>query len=210
MRQFFSVSNNKGYSLDLFFSTLSDISAFAAPDILTIVDDHHIPFVFKVPLSLYESHSKLTQKNEQYYDQINTHLSNVNWGSTFDDNKNVESNLQFFHETLSRPIDEFVPMKTFHSKNDSYPRWYTSELIYLIIDKKLQHLKSKQLKHTNREKSDRHYIESKRLRAKYIRLSRICYKEYIDKVEGNLSQNSKFFWSYVNKLKNSSCVPNNI
>ncbi|KAJ8677105.1 hypothetical protein QAD02_012892 [Eretmocerus hayati] len=71
-------------------------------------------------------------------------------------------------------------------------------------------LKSKQLKVTDREKSDRYYIEFERLQAKCIRLSRICYKEYIDKIRGNLSRNSKSFWSYVNKLKNFSCVPSNI
>ena len=51
------------------------------------------------------------------------------------------------------------------------------------------------------------HISFKNLRSLCIRQPRIHRSVYIDGVEQNSSENSKYFWSYVNKLSKSNTIP---
>ncbi|KAJ8677595.1 hypothetical protein QAD02_013382 [Eretmocerus hayati] len=66
MNQYFPVPYNKGYSLDLLFSSISNISSFHAPETLSTVDDHHIPIMFKVELASDVVQDKVLPKSEQF------------------------------------------------------------------------------------------------------------------------------------------------
>ena len=79
-----------------------------------------------------------------------------------------------------------------------------SEIINAICDKKCAHCKWK----SSNSLSD--FIEFKRLRAIYIKLSRTKYRNYISKVEFNLKLNIRSFWSFVNEPKKDSGVPSNV
>ena len=48
------------------------------------------------------------------------------------------------------------------------------------------------------------------MKAKCIRLSRICHLEYISNVENQTYKNIKYFWNYVNKLKQNSGIPDSM
>ncbi|KAJ8677716.1 hypothetical protein QAD02_013503 [Eretmocerus hayati] len=139
MKRYFPVpDNNSYYSLDLFFSNIN----FVARETLSTVDDHHTPIIFKAELTIDVVHDKVFPKDEQFnfsqanYERIDSYLSQANWENIFSKSDGIESNLQDFYDTVALPINEFDPTKKFHSPNDSYPRWYTSELVSLIIDKK--------------------------------------------------------------------------
>ena len=51
------------------------------------------------------------------------------------------------------------------------------------------------------------FIEFKRLRALYIKISRSKYREYISIVQDNLKKNIRSFWSFVKHLNNDSYIP---
>ncbi|KAJ8672190.1 hypothetical protein QAD02_003449 [Eretmocerus hayati] len=129
MVQYFPVPNNKGYSLDSLFSSISNISSFHAPETLSTVDDYHIPFMFRVELAREVLQDKVFPKNEQFdfsranYKQITSYLSKANWKSIFSKSSSLESNSQDFYDTVAQPINEFVPTKKFYSSDDIYPRY---------------------------------------------------------------------------------------
>ncbi|KAJ8672196.1 hypothetical protein QAD02_003455 [Eretmocerus hayati] len=170
MNQFFPVPHYKPYTLDLFFTHLSNVSAYTATECLVPIDDHHIPHSFNVEIDLNCTIKNSFGTSKMYdfahadYDEISEHLADINWEDIFSNSDDVDWNLQDFYNTIGRPIDEFTPLKKFHGDDkSSYPTWYSNELISLIIDEEIRHINWK------RTGIDSNYIEFKRLRDKCIR-----------------------------------------
>ena len=74
----------------------------------------------------------------------------------------------------------------------------------MCLEKKM-HANPKDLNNPNRY-LDR--VEFSQLRAKCIRTSRTCYREYTTRMETRMRGGSKKFWSYVKSLKKPSHLPN--
>lgn len=132
---------------------------------------------------------------------ISACLSNVNWPEILANN-DINSKLEEFYKVAYSIIRDKVPTRVQRSYN--LPRWYTAELRDLVFTKKEAHKKWKT------SNLPRDYVKFKELRAKCIRKSRVCFRNYIEKVEYYSRSNIKAFWAYLNNLKKSNELPCNM
>lgn len=204
MQQYFPVHCNKGYTLDLAFSTLmeNNFSVIDSLDSLVPLDAHHDQAFFEVCCKPLCDISRVKNKldySKADYDAINDKILKINWDVVFEDGS-IESNASKFYSVMDRIIAEHVPVCK--SVNNTYPNWYSVTLISYITNKKKMHKQWLKFNVYN------DYIEFKRLRALCIRQSKIDREQYISKVECKSSKNAKYFWNYVNKLSKSNSIPN--
>lgn len=96
---------------------------------------------------------------------------------------------------------KFVPKRTIKSKSNSYAHWFSSELINLINEKKCVH------RYYKRFNLESDYTKFALLRAKCKRLTNLCYKQYLDKIESSINNNVKAFWNHVNLVRGSEPIP---
>lgn len=204
--QHYPVHRVKKYTLDLLFSTLdmTQIRYIQSDDFLVPVDPHHDPAFFSVSsLHYLESSNGSTFRNFKSadYTKICEAMGLIDWERVLD-GFDVNENTRRFYDVLTDIIGEYIPLKTV--KPDSYPPWFSRELKELIVEKKKLHklwLQSGYL-------CD--YIHFKKVRAKCIRLSRVCYNEYIDNVERQSAENVSYFWKYVNSINKYNSLPDNM
>ena len=203
LKQYFPVHPAKGYTLDLLLSDL-EFKTIDSPDFLVNIDSHHPPAFFEVQLS---SVSTPVLDNVQFnfkninYDIIKCDLDSFNWSDLLT-SRDINKNVDTFYTCLNSALERHVPKR--RCCNSVYPRWYTNDLKNLIKEKKSIH----RLWKIYGFQSD--YIEFKRLRAKCIRMSKLCLASYTEKVESYLHKNSKTFWSYINSFKNNNDLPMNM
>lgn len=98
---------------------------------------------------------------------------------------NINILVNQFHSILYDSIDMFVTRKQIHNL---FPIWFSSTLKHLLKEKKIAHL----------IKSISHYLKFSHLRAKYKKLAKYDYKNYINKVQSSIKQNPKYFWKFIN------------
>ena len=100
-----------------------------------------------------------------------------------------------FYDLLNPIILKYVPLTNFTPRK--FPPWFNVELKNLVFMKRVYHalwVSTNDLKF---------FIEFKRLRASAKKLSRKCYKLYIDKVQISCREDPGSFFSYL-KLKNKN------
>ena len=97
-----------------------------------------------------------------------------------------------FYSSLNKIINEHVSL--IKESTRTYARWYSHELISLIVTKKKLHKLWLEFDVLD------DYIEFKRIRACCIRHSRIDRLSYIENIEVGSTKNIKKFWNYVKNL----------
>lgn len=204
MQQYYPVHRNKGYTLDLAFSTLSEynIRQIDSVDCLVPLDEHHPHVFFEINCNILYDVTRIKNVldfKKADYDAINQKLSSVDWETVFEGNC-IESNTGKFYTIINELITEYVPLK--RNFQTTYPCWYSDSLIANIINKKKIH---KQWLMFN-VFSD--FIEFKKLRAMCIRQSKLDRESYITKVEDKSAKNIKYFWNYISNLSKSNNIPN--
>ena len=178
LQQFHRVlAQDKFYTLDLLFSNFLDIHWEQPLEVLSKTDAHHPPSIFVIDVQC-DSNLKYSESFRNFrkanYEGINTDLSKVDWSSTYaaDD---CESKLDKFYSMIDKLIEEHVPL---HKRDHSdFPSWFSKDLKSSIFEKNKAHHKFK----LSRLESD--YIKFKKLRAVCVRKKRVCYSEYLDKVQ---------------------------
>ena len=100
---------------------------------------------------------------------------------------------------MDNVIKEYVPF--YNESNSTYPLWYSSQLISMIINKKKMHKLWLEFDILD------DFIEFKRMRALCIRQSCFDRANYMEKVEFSSTKNIKKFWNYVNNLSKDSGIP---
>lgn len=202
--QFYPIHLNKGYTLDLAFTSLNEDQFYHIPSKDSLVPPetcHHDPAFFGVKCENLKCIGSVLNSRDFYhadYDEINLRLSRTDWEKLFE-GMSLDDNIDGFYSVLNEIITELVPIKNY--KSSSYPKWFSPELITNIINKKKFHKKWLQFNIID------DYIEFKKLRAMCIRMSRRDRQKYISEVENNSSRNIKHFWSYVNNLSKSNHFP---
>jgi len=209
LKQYFPINKKKGYTLDLAFSNLveSQVKVEVANDSLSKIEFHHDPVMFTFELldNFVYLPQEFDKKNFYKADfiKIGTLLDEINWEMILDENK-LEQNVDTFYNIIGGIIDdkELVPEHKVVASN--YPEWFSYELIKSIIKKKKLH------KIWIQSNVENDYIAFKRQRAICIRLSRLDYNKFIDKIEEKTAGNIKTFWNYVNKLSKSNSIPSSM
>jgi len=107
------------------------------------------------------------------YNAMNIHFNNIDWDSVLCDDFDFSDVINNFYTVIQNAINIFTPVNSKIKTN--YPRWYSRELKYLLVNKKRLHKEFKITKNHNT------YNEFSRLRALCKKESKICYLCFIQK-----------------------------
>ena len=194
------VLNSRNVALDLVFSNLLDISVSCASDVIFQNTMHHSAIFFELSLSCQK-----TQYEEFFYDfknanylAINDYLAGIEWTVLFA-NKNINEICLIFYEILFYIIDLYVPLKRF--KTSTFPRWFDANLRRLTVEKKVAHTNFK------RYGTMEYYQTFSVLREQCKEYRQVCYRRYLNRVENNINDDPRRFWSYVRDHKNDYSIP---
>ena len=121
---------DKGYSLDLLFTNVDGLNFCNPAEVLSKVDSHHLPCIFKFPYKckLYNDlEFEITYREFRKcdYNKINHDLGCKNWtrGMAKID---CEGKVEFLYFCLNKVISEYVPLQT---------SWFGRGRIYFIRQK---------------------------------------------------------------------------
>lgn len=188
-------------TLDLVFSSIKFVSVYIAEEHLVQADPHHPPLAFSLPVvgrplpARYFTCPNLRKCNLQDASDL---LSTVDF-SFIHDQCNIQES---FRRTIALLGDICVncsPLKRIGTS--PFPKWFSRELINLVIQKKLAH---KRYKQTFQPTDYAHFCQ---LRDACKGLSRTCYENYLNHVEGSIPHNPNSFWSFVRSSGESPSVP---
>ncbi|CAG9828296.1 unnamed protein product [Diabrotica balteata] len=201
MSQVNALPNLNNKFLDLVFCTQRDAVVSISTDILLNTSQHHSAYT----IVLHEANLNLFLKYDVFYHDfkkcnyqvLNEYLASIPWNNVLDES-DINCCLENFYHILYDAINMFVPIKRFKSLNS--PVWFSRELIELVIQKKIAH--------KNFKASGSSYEEFSVLRERCKALQAICYKNYLENIQANLSSNPHSFWRYVSTTHGSSAYPN--
>lgn len=113
----------------------------------------------------------------------------------------ADDSVEFLYHHLYSAIDSFVPKYVKSHFANTYPVWFTPELMQLVRNKKAAHIKYK--------KSSLlcDYIHFSYLRSECKRASAMCYQQYCKRLECNINSDVKVFWNIANSNASSSTIP---
>lgn len=104
-----------------------------------------------------------------------------------------------FCANLSAVVKAHDSKKTI--KRSNFPIWLSWDLKRLVIMKKILHKLYKALLS---------FYDLERFwksRRDFKELARVCFADYVSRVEGSIPLNIKLFWSHVNILKSAPSIP---
>ncbi|KAL4098047.1 hypothetical protein QTP88_022719 [Uroleucon formosanum] len=200
-----SIHNSSGSLLDLIFSDKKNISVEVAPVSLVPCDSYHpaLSFNYQVPVPLImldDSHS-FRDFNNADFDSIATALADNDWSTTFNIQP-ADLSATRLQESILDAIQRFVPLKSFRSS--TFPSWVSPVLKSLLFKKKSAH---KKFKITG---SFHDYNLFSNLRSQCKALSKSCLKTHINVAQSRLASSPRDFWSFINKRRDSSSIPNQV
>lgn len=185
--------NSRNVILDLIFSSNHNSPVTLAHDTLISPEGHHPPLSMEILFPFqHQGQSKFIPNLRR------CNLEAVfKWVSDQDyplvDPVNVNEVFTSFCLNLRKVIESNCPLKRIGPRK--FPHWFSSDLIQLVIEKKLIHKRYKSTLDPNL------LAEFQRLRRICRELSTSCYNLYINSVDTSLSSNPKAFWGFVNSLK---------
>lgn len=204
LHQFNSFYNTDRKILDLVVSNISELTVTKPDDLLSKLDAHHPNLLVSVPIP--NAKQLVTNCRSGYnffradYEQIKTHLKNINWYDTFHECVNANERLNAFYVVLQSVIDNFVPKYT--KKRSKYPAWYSDSLIRALSEKE------KFRQRYRKYKNPRDKLTFELLRSRCHTLINNCYNAYKCKIEKDIPKNPKAFWRYIkDKRRGESCIP---
>ena len=201
------ICNCHGKFLDLVFISEDFIySVLPVDNPLASTDSHHKPISIYIerygfaPMS-YSPSPQPSEPNfaNSDFNALDSLFSSVNWTTLFA-NLSIEDMFQKFMCILNTGFMNFVPNKVHRNINE--PPWFNKSL------KRLKNARNKAHKLFSKIGGTHHYNIFSQLRREYQMLHRFLYRNYIWSVERDLKANSKRFWVYINKIRNSSGFPN--
>ncbi|KAI5754712.1 hypothetical protein M8J77_010880 [Diaphorina citri] len=202
LRQVNSWPNRHNVFLDLLFSSDVNVLTYEALDPLLPHHSNHNSFHFDLAL---RQHIEFLPLDSIVFDYkkcdikaLKKSLSNVNWNSLLGQH-DLECVVQSFYNVLSAGIALCTPQKRIFSS--SYPRWFSSELRKLTVEKKKAHAKFK------RSNLQTDYIRFSVLREKCKYLSGKCHKDHLHKVSESIKSNPKYFWRFSEETRKVNGMP---
>lgn len=203
LTQYNTVKNSSERILDLVLSTLSLCTVSESTCPLTAVDKLHPPLDLTIKLSKesYLPYNKLNNKRNFYkanYEQIKTFLNEHDWPQLFSDCNDVDRMLKVFYDVLNTAIDSFVP--SCKSATNRYPPWFNKTIIKSLKEKNKLRLRFKKYRNPLDE------LELKLVTKRCQNLAKTLYNTYMEKLEQEMKENPKLFWSHVKAKRGGSSV----
>lgn len=204
LSQFNHIPNKNGKLLDLILCNTSDLVVTEAQP-LSRVDHHHPPLCLSLERTrqkafLKKNLSNIYNFNKCNYDEIKKELSAIDWPAVLLTSRDVDVVVDRFYKVLNSLIEKYTPHKK-SNINDSFPGWYSPQLIKRLREKLKFHKKFK--KYGN----PKDYDQFAHIRTTCKEMIKNCYKAYVSSVEECLKDNIKSFWKYINSKKSTKDIP---
>jgi len=135
------------------------------------------------------------------YDQLNLIIAGYNWSNMYK-LSDINAAVNIFNLVVLNAIDRTVPKKLIRSR--MFPKWFSKELCVLIKQKKRQH----KLFKSSGNKAD--YEAFSALRKKCKIMSKLCYNKYVEQIQSYMTNNPRYFWSYIKNKQKNNVIPYNI
>lgn len=209
LKQYNNVKNILGKILDLVFTNNEelDISVYKAPFSIAKIDVYHPPLLIDIKVKNCRPLNKKTfmhfNFNKADYEKINECLAKIDWSVLRKNNSCINTGVDVFYDILNSCIRQYVPKKSFH--HEKYPKWFTKNIINMIKEKEKYRLRGK--KFGNKLDEYEFKILSKRVKDAIKKR----YTEYLSKIEDEIKNNPKRFWTYIKDKRNGvTVIPNNM
>ncbi|XP_046681291.1 uncharacterized protein LOC124368061 [Homalodisca vitripennis] len=196
--------NFRQVTLDLIFSSIKFVSVVAADDCLVQADPHHPPLAFSVPIGRRTLPAR-------YFTCPNLRKCDLNAASEMlsaEDlsfvyaTTNVQDSFGGLVSLLGDICVKCSPLKRLGTS--PFPKWFSRELINLVIQKKIAHKRYK-LTYLPTD-----YTRFCILREACKNLSRRCRMDYLSHIEDSIPHNPNSFWSFVRTSTESLGVPSTV
>ncbi|XP_054287517.1 uncharacterized protein LOC129003249 [Macrosteles quadrilineatus] len=201
LTQINGVRNSRGVCLDLIFSSFQESIVTAADDILLAEDRHHPALTVMLPINkkpLFPEPKYVLNFRRCNLDAIFHQLQDLTIPQA-SDLHNINDVFSSFCENLKLLIEANTPLKMI--RNSNFPKWFSSDLKRLIIEKKMAHKSFK----ASGDHVD--FVNFTRLRTRCKEMTRVCYDAYIANIEETIPSNIKSFWSHIENLSADFPVP---
>ncbi|XP_055621898.1 uncharacterized protein LOC129765522 [Toxorhynchites rutilus septentrionalis] len=211
LHQINTLRNSNNRILDLAFVNDSCNAEIIEPPFpLLKLDAHHKPFVLRIQLDVCSQQVPDDSCDDPDFDfkrcdftALNNLLSGVDWNEIIGA-ESTNCATAVFYEKVYEILRDNVPRKRRCQAPSFKHSWWTSEL------RRLRNSVRKARKVYFREKSSDAKEKLKHLEACYSECRIAAFRSYTDRIESNLKQNPKSFWSYVKSRKSGSHIPENV
>lgn len=204
MKQMNSITNHRNRMLDLIFineDAVDKCEVASAPEALIDVDAFHPPLITTFACSAptrFEDYIDGREYNFYKTDFVAlTHdLSLIDW-TVIENMSNVNEAVYFFSECLHTRFSIYVPQPAPRRK----PPWSNGKL------RKLKRRRAAALRRYSALRSFRNRRRFFKASTTYKRYNRHLYFIYIRRIQTNLKQHPKRFWSFVNDKRSETGLP---
>lgn len=139
--------------------------------------------------------------NKTNFESLLEDLSSTSW-TDLSNCSYVNTACSLFYSKLNNLFDSHVPQNKLRTYK--YPPWFTSEIIKNIKTKHNLHKKLKYLKNPG------DHVRFKNLRRLIKNAISASYKNYVRKIESDISSDSNKFWKFIKSKKKGTHIPNNM
>jgi hypothetical protein len=194
LKQHNNILNSSDRILDLVLSTLETCTVNTSHSALSVIDHLHPPLNIEISIT---NELKLPYNRDIIklnfwkadFEVIRKDLLECQWSNLFSGVDNVNDMLQILYDKINTIIKNHVPK--IKAKSKHYPSWFSRSLIKTIKEKHKVRRRYKNYKNPRDE------IELRLLSARCSRLTTNCYNNYMLRVEADINENPKLFWSYI-------------
>lgn len=199
-----NVKNKMERTLDLVISNV-DLEVGKCDLPLSRVDEYHPPLLINLNrtrgrrrLNDCPNHEVSFDFKRGDYRALYEALNRCDWDPLYCI-RDVDSALEFVYKNLFHSMNVSIPKKSKQIRRIKFPKWFSPSLKYKVKLKNRYRNLAK--RHTN-IKYKRRFME---IRKEVNRESKLCYKNYISKIEENLQSDPKRFWSYIKERRGINC-----
>jgi hypothetical protein len=191
-----NILNKNDRVLDLVFASSSETpSVSRSSSMLLPIDTHHPPLDIVISSNVCGSGGRsMTKRNfhKADYSAVNAFLESSDF-SFFHTYSDINTLVEKYHLRLQECVEACIPIKSI--KQSHYPKWFSAELVQLIVEKKMAHRRHKE----TADMGDYNYFA--KLRSECSSLSKTCYRQHIESVENDLPKDSRGLWKFVSALR---------
>lgn len=194
LHQHNTVVNDSNKVLDLVLSDLSSCNVNESHNSMSSIDRFHPPLDIDItlindPKLPFNKNSSRRNFHRADYGNIFQQLRKYDWESIFNNISDVDGMVTIFYQKIRSIIEEFVPIVS--NRKNQYPPWYDIKIIRALKEKLNTRRRFKKYK------NPRDGLELELLSSRCSKMVKDCYNRYIRNLEDIITENPKYFWTYI-------------
>lgn len=199
------IHNSRGVFLDLVFCSDSDnTSVRESIGPLLREYEYHKPIDIILDCSIECESPPIGNETFNFrktdFRLLSAFLARVDWDGVFAHCRSVDRMIDSFYTLLYTGFELFVPKRTVTSRT-GHPPWYNSKLL------NLRNRKNRAFKQYSTTGQVQYHLKYRRLRSEFDRCQRRLYDAYMRRIQSNIRNDPRSFFSYVDQRRKTSGYP---